>query len=91
MKSNDFDKETTTKAGETTESYMTNNFQDIETVEIEKVYRDPMGGMSIDGTVNEQYEFSLGMDEDDYTVQSGGYGEGFPDFKKECEDTVCDY
>ena len=44
MKSNDFDEDTTKRAGETAESYVKSNFQDIETVEIKKVYRGPMGG-----------------------------------------------
>lgn len=91
MKSNDFDEDTTKRAGETAESYVKSNFQDIETVEIKKVYRGPMGGMVVDGVVNGQYEFDLGMDEDDFTVQSGGYGEGFPNRKEECKNKSCDY
>lgn len=91
MKSNDYDEETTKRAGETAESYVKNNFQDIETVEIEGVYRDPMGGMSVRGIVNDQPEFNLGMDEDDFTVQSIGVKHGFPDRKKECKEKDCDY
>src|SRR5699024_4174646 len=91
MKSNDFDKETTKKAGETAESYVENNYQDIETIEIEKVHESPMGGMMVEVLVNTKYEISLSMEEDDYTVQSSGLGEGFPDRKEECKDKSCDY
>ena len=47
--------------------------------------------MVVDGVVNGQYEFDLGMDEDDFTVQSGGYGEGFPNRKEECKNKSYDY
>ena len=91
MKSNDFDEETTKRAGETAESYVKNNYQDIETIEIEEVSKTPMGGMMVRGIVNGQSEFSLSMDEDDFTVQSIGEGHGFPDIKKECKEMDCDY
>ncbi|HLR68984.1 MAG TPA: hypothetical protein VK105_18015 [Virgibacillus sp.] len=92
MKSNDdYDEETTKKAEKTAESYVKSNYQDVETVEIEKVHESPMGGMMVDGSVNSKYEFSIGMDEDDYTVQSIGVKHGFPDRKNKCEEKECDY
>lgn len=91
MKSNDYDEETTKRAGDTAESYVKNNYQDIETIEIEEVSKTPMGGMMVDVLVNGKYEISLSMDEDDFTVQSSGVGKEFPDKKKECEGIICDY
>jgi len=87
----DFDESTTKKAEEVAESFMRNNYQDIETIEIEDVYRNPMGGMSVEGIVNGQYHFVLGMDESDLTVQSIGESEGLPDKKEGCEEVICDY
>lgn len=52
MKSADYDKETIEKAEATVESYVRNNYKDIKTVEIEEVYKSPMGGLTVDGTVN---------------------------------------
>src|SRR5699024_4524414 len=87
----DFDESTTKKAEEVAESFMRNNYQDIETIEIEDVYRNPMSGMSVEGIVNGQYHIVLGMDESDLTVQSIGESEGLPDKKEGCEEVICDY
>jgi len=91
MTSTDFDKETTERAKETANSYLENNYTDIESVEIEKVYRDEMGGMSISGTVNNKALFSIGIDEHTFNVRSIGEGKGFPEIKEECEKVDCDY
>ncbi|HLR15012.1 MAG TPA: hypothetical protein VK144_04255 [Bacillota bacterium] len=87
----DYDKETIEKAEATAKSYLENNFTDIKSVEIEKVYRGEMGGMEVAGTVNNKHTFSMGINESDFTVGSVGRGKGFPDLKEECKDKSCDY
>src|SRR5699024_11512184 len=91
MNSADYDKETIEKAEAAAKSYLENNYTDIESVEIEKVYRDEMGGMSISGTVNNKALFSIGIDEHKFNVRSIGEGKGFPEIKEECEKVDCDY
>lgn len=83
MNKPDYDEETTAQAKQAAEAYLKENRQDIESVEFEEVYRSPMGGMNVDGTVNKQFIFSLSVDEDKFTIQSGGYGEGFPKRKED--------
>jgi len=91
MNASDYDKETIEKAEATAKSYLENNYTDIESVEIEKVYRGEMGGLRIKGTVNNKYEFGMGINESDFTVGSIGGEKGFPDRKEECKDKSCDY
>ncbi|HLR15010.1 MAG TPA: hypothetical protein VK144_04245 [Bacillota bacterium] len=87
----DYDKETIKRAETVAKSYLENNYTDIKSVEIEKVYRGEMGGMEVSGTVNNKYEFGMGINESDFTVGSVGRGKGFPDMKEECKDKSCDY
>ena len=91
MNSADYDKGTIEKAEAVAKSYLENNFTDIESVEIEKVYRGEMGGMVVDGKVNNTYEFSMDVNESDFTFGSMGVGKGFPDLKEECIRKSCDY
>ncbi len=91
MKPTDFDKETTEKAEATAKSYLENNYNDIKIIEIEEIYRNEMGGMSISGTVNNKASFHISMDESEFTVKSIGEEKGFPEIKKECKKTDCDY
>lgn len=86
----DFDDETVTKLKSVTESYIKNNFQQIESIEMGDPYIAEMGATMIDGTVNNQAGFSIILNED-YTVASIGTKEGFPDTKEECKNKVCDY
>ena len=91
MKKNDYDQEAVNKAEKVVESYLENNYKNIETVEVDKIYKSQMGGMTADGTVNNKIEFNIGIEETDFTISSIGEGEGFPDEKEECRDKVCDY
>ncbi len=90
-KSPDYDEETITKAEAIAGSYLRNNYKDIETIEIEKVYTGQLGGMEVDGTVNNKYPFSIGVDETDFTINRIGEGEGFPERKEACKVKSCDY
>ncbi|WP_237473850.1 hypothetical protein, partial [Virgibacillus halodenitrificans] len=71
------------------EEYLFKNYEDIETVEIEDIYTNPMGGLTVDGTVNGHAEYSAGIDSD-LRVSSIGLGQGFPNEKEECKERDCD-
>lgn len=90
MNSEDYDQETIDNAKKAVESYLNNNYQNIESIEIKDVYENPMGGMSVDGTVNESFKFNIGLN-NDFTVGVSGLGKGFPDKKEECKNKTCDY
>lgn len=79
----DYNKATIEQAELVVEEHIRERYQQIETVEIEKVYRGSSGSMNVDGTVNNQAEFYLSLDEDTFKVQSTGLGEGFPDEKED--------
>lgn len=91
FKKDDYDQETIHQAEAAVESYLKNNYKDIETVEIKEVYKSPMGGMTADGTVNNKFEFNIGVEESDFTIGSIGEGEGFPELKEECKEKSCDF
>lgn len=84
-----YDDETITKAKETTESYLNNNYVDVKSIELEEPYQSQMGSLSIDGTVNDK-GFTIHLN-DDFTVSSIGKKEGFPEKKEECKDRDCEY
>ncbi|MBD1222383.1 hypothetical protein GLV94_02600 [Virgibacillus halodenitrificans] len=71
------------------EEYLFKNYEDIETLEIEDIYTNPMGGLTVDGTVNGHAEYSLGINSD-LGVSSIGVGQKFPNRKEECKDRNCE-
>lgn len=87
----DYDQQAIEKAEASVESYLINNYKNIESVEIDKFYKSPMGGMTADGTVNKKYEFNIGVEESDFTIGSMAEHEGFPERKDECKSKTCDY
>ena len=91
MKNSDYNQEAINKAEKVVESYLKSNYKNIETVEVNVIYKSPMGGITADGTVNKVYEFNIGIEESDFTIGSIGEGKGFPDRKEECKDKTCDY
>lgn len=86
----DYDEETVTKAKETARIYIENNYQDIDSIELEEPYQSPMGSLVMEGTVNGQYRFTISLN-GDFIVTSVGENNGFPELKEECKDQVCDY
>jgi hypothetical protein len=85
-----YSEETIEKAKASVESYIINNFQDVESVEFKDSPSSPMGGLVLEGTVNKKATFNIGVNED-FTVGGIGKGEGFPERKEECKDHSCDY
>ncbi|MBT2217377.1 hypothetical protein F3157_17315 [Virgibacillus dakarensis] len=87
-----YDKETIDKAKVKVESFIRNNYQNIETVEFnDDDYTSGMGGLMIRGTVNGEAGFSASIDPKTFHVGSMGEKTGFPEVKPECEEEVCDY
>lgn len=91
VKNNEYNQEEINKAKATIESYLKSNYENIESVEINEVYKGPMGGMRIEGTVNKKYGFEAGVEENDFTIGSISEKKGFPDLKDECKNKTCDY
>lgn len=84
------DPEQIDKAEASVERYLIANFQNIESVEFNNSPSAPMGGLVLEGTVNGEATFNIGV-HDDYTVGGIGKGEGFPERKEECQEHSCDY
>ena len=95
MNQQTYDDETIQKAMETAESYLRNNYKDIQSVEFDdKDFTSPMGGFLITGKVNGKYKFSIsidGLENGQFWIGSIGEGHGFPEEKDECKDKTCDY
>src|SRR5690625_1281258 len=89
--SQDYDGETKEKAKEIAESFIINNYKDIETVEFEEVERSPRRAMNVNGTVNGDAGFSVSLYEDTLEVTSVSRKSGFPKRKEECKSGGCDY
>ncbi|MFU0790335.1 MAG: DUF1433 domain-containing protein [Virgibacillus proomii] len=93
VKSNNetYDQTTKERAQEAVEQYIKNNYEGIKSVEIVDIYQSPMGGLTVDGTINGgEADFSAGV-ESNYKVGSVGLSEGFPERKEECKEEECDY
>ncbi|MBN8208946.1 hypothetical protein JI666_09330 [Bacillus sp. NTK071] len=85
-----YDKATTEEAITTAKSYMINNFS-VENVALGEPYQTEMGGMAIDGTVNNDEKFTININED-FTVDGLAIrSKNFPPRKKGCEEKVCEY
>jgi hypothetical protein len=87
---NNSDKETITEAQDVTKRYIENNYDNIESIEVDEPRESPMGSIKVDGTVNGNAEFTVSLSED-FSVNSIGEKEGFPDRKNECQDKDCAY
>ncbi|MBF0707697.1 MULTISPECIES: DUF1433 domain-containing protein [Bacillaceae] len=89
--SENYDDETKRKAKESVESFLVNNYENINSVEFTNVYQSEMGSLNVDGTINNgESDFSAGI-ENDFSIGSIGLGEGFPEIKEECREETCDY
>lgn len=86
-----YDEKTIDKAKETVESFLRNNYEEINSIEFSNDTNDPMGGLMIRGTVNGKADFSASVDPESFVVKSIGEKEGFPKLKEECKENVCDY
>ena len=86
----DYDEETITKAEQTAKSYIENNYQDIDSIELEEPHQSPMGSLVMEGTVNKIHGFTISLN-GDFKVTSVGENDGFPKLKEECKEQVCDY
>ncbi|MCM3227371.1 DUF1433 domain-containing protein [Terribacillus saccharophilus] len=88
-KENEYDEETINKAKATAESYISANFEGVESIDLGEPYTAPMGSLTIDGAVNNS-GFSMKFRED-IRVAGISTEEGFPEFKDGCQERSCDY
>lgn len=58
-----YDEETKREAMETAESYLVHNFE-INEISLDEPYQTEMGGMAIDGNVNQNEKFTINLEED---------------------------
>ncbi|NWO12681.1 DUF1433 domain-containing protein [Virgibacillus sp.] len=86
-----YDKKTIDKAKETVESYLRNNYENVNEVEFSNDTSDPMGGLMIRGSINGVAEFSVSIDPESFIVRSLAEKENFPERKEECKEKTCDY
>lgn len=90
----DYDDETINKAIQSAESYIKNNFKDIEKIDFSDDHRSPMGGFTVRGYVNDNKDANFDMTveiENNYNIPSMGMGKDFPERKEECKEKTCDY
>ncbi|PAF33896.1 hypothetical protein CHH69_18790, partial [Terribacillus saccharophilus] len=67
-----------------------NHYQNVQSIELDEPYQSPMGSLSIDGTVNNKYGFTIDLNKD-FSVSMIGTKEGFPEMKEECKENDCEY
>ncbi|MDP4549676.1 hypothetical protein Q9251_02125 [Alkalihalobacillus macyae] len=85
-----YEEETKREAMEVAESYMVQNFE-IKEISLGEPYQTEMGGMAIDGKVDQVEKFTINLQED-YTVAGLAIrSENFPPRKKGCEEKICEY
>ncbi|PAF20403.1 hypothetical protein CHH49_16635 [Terribacillus saccharophilus] len=87
--SEQYDEEAVTKSKSVTRSYIENNYDNIESIELDEPRKSPMGSMKVDGIVNGA-GFTIILSEN-YSVNSIGEKDGFPERKAECQGKDCDY
>lgn len=87
---NDYDEETIDKAKKSVERFILHNYEEIESVEITRSYESEMGGLTIEGTVNDvAAEFTAGV-RSDFSIGHLAPGEDFPDRKEACKEQICE-
>ncbi|MYL64351.1 hypothetical protein GLW07_13420 [Bacillus hwajinpoensis] len=69
---------------------MVNNFL-IEEITLDAPYQTEMGGMAIDGKVDQGEEFTINLEEDFKVAGLAIRSDDFPPRKKGCEESVCEY
>ena len=87
----DFTQEVVHEAETTVKSFIINNYQEVERVKVENVFRNSSGGMSVTGTVNKKACFHIYVDEYKFVIGSVETDETFPKLKEECRETICEY
>jgi hypothetical protein len=79
--SKEYDEDTVRKAKQATKAYIENNYEHVKTIELDNPYQSPMGGMTIDGTVNDGMAgFSISFNKD-ISISSISTDKGFPSRK----------
>lgn len=87
----EYDEETITKAKQSAESYLRNNYQNVESIELGEPYQSPMGSMTVDGTVNNSKAFSISLNEDLTVASLVIQSDDFPEEKAACRKKSCEY
>ncbi|WP_273834148.1 hypothetical protein [Guptibacillus sedimenti] len=83
---NDYDEETIDKAKKSVERFILHNYEEIESVEITRSYESEMGGLTIEGTVNDG---AAGV-RSDFSIGHLAPGEDFPNMKEASKEQICE-
>jgi hypothetical protein len=86
-----YNAKTITDAKSNVQSYLENNYENIEKIELSDPYQAPMGSMTIDGTVNNDKLFSVSLNKDLTIASLAIQSDDFPEEKDECKEKTCDY
>lgn len=86
---NEYDEKSISKAKDTAEEFIKNNYEDVKYIDLETPSTAPMGSLTLDGTVNGKAGFSISLDEN-LNVSGIAEDEGFPEEKKECRKQFCE-
>ncbi|MDO6654537.1 DUF1433 domain-containing protein [Anaerobacillus sp. 1_MG-2023] len=87
---NSTDDEILEKAKEKAESYLKNNYQNVSEVTFVDDPNNPMDGITVEGTVNGEAEFTIAMDER-FEIAGVSRGKNFPEKKDACKEQICAY
>ncbi|QXE01970.1 hypothetical protein [Terribacillus sp. DMT04] len=86
-----YNAKTLTDTKSNVQSYLENNYEDIEKIELSDPYQAPLGSMTIDGTVNSDKSFSVSLNKDLTIASLAIQSDDFPAEKDECKEKTCDY
>ena len=84
------DDEILKKAKEKAESYLRNNYQNVSEITFVDDPNNPMDGITVEGTVNGEAEFTIAMDER-FGIAGVSRGKNFPEKKGACKEQICAY
>ncbi|MFP7255849.1 hypothetical protein SFC02_16245 [Terribacillus goriensis] len=86
-----YDEATVAEAKTVTRSYLENNYENIESIELEEPVKSPMGSMMVDGSVNNGKAFSISLNEDLTVASLVIQSDDFPEEKAACRKKSCEY
>lgn len=86
-----FDEATVAEAKTVTKNYLENNYENIQSIELEEPEESPMGSMTVDGSVNNGKAFSISLNEDLTVASLVIQSDDFPEEKAACRKKSCEY
>ncbi|MDP4549687.1 hypothetical protein [Guptibacillus hwajinpoensis] len=85
-----YDEETVKEAKASVTSYIENNYNDINSIEVNDPYEAEMGSITVRGKANGE-DFSVRLNNDLTIAVMSIQSENFPQKKEECKEKICEY